>query len=425
MSERTHMVGFYKLHTVDEALEKIRNFIRPIDLETIEVPTENANGMIIATDFVAPFDIPNFNRSAVDGYAVIAEDTYSASPTNPIVLKVKGTIKAGDQPMQTKPITNGEAYEIYTGGFLPNGANAVVMAEFTHRNGDFINVYKPVAPWENVSRIGEDFAKGDIVVKKGTKLRAWHIGAIVSFNVATVKVFRRLRVSLISTGNEVRKVGSDIKYGEIVESSKPMLKVLLSEDGYEPIDLGIVPDDFEKISETIKSALKISDSVILTGGTSLGKTDLVPDVISSICKPGIIVHGIAMRPAKPTGIALCDDKPIFMLSGFPVAAIIAYMVFVRPTLKMLLNQPEEPIPKIKARLSRRIAAPVGFRSFMRVKVKKTKEGYIAEPLRLTGSGILSTLTKANGLLIIPENIEGYEEGDEVEIILTQPIYEKE
>ncbi|MEM3833500.1 MAG: molybdopterin molybdotransferase MoeA [Thermoprotei archaeon] len=425
MSERIHMIGFHKLLTVNEALEKIKNFIRPIDLESIEVPIENANGMIMATDFIAPFNIPSFNRSAVDGYAVIAEDTYSASPTNPIVLNVKGTIRAGDQPSQFKPIMSGEAYEIYTGGFLPNGANAVVMAEFTHRGGDYINVYKPVAPWENVSRIGEDFAKDDVVVKKGTKLRAWHIGAIASFNVTTVKVFRKLKVSLISTGNEVRKVGSEIKHGEIVESSKPMLKVLLNEDGYEPIDLGIVPDDFEKISEAIKNALKISDSVILTGGTSLGKTDLVPDVISSICKPGIIVHGIAMRPAKPTGIALCGNKPIFMLSGFPVAAIIAYMVFVRPVLKMLLNQPEEPMPKIRARLFRRIAAPVGFRSFMRVKVRKSKEGYIAEPLRLTGSGILSTLTKANGLLVIPENIEGYDEGDEVEIILTQPIYEEE
>lgn len=425
MSERTHMVGFHRLLTVDEALSKIRNFVHPIDLEVIDMPIENANGMIIATDFIAPFDIPSFNRSAVDGYAVMAEDTYSASPTNPIVLKVKGTIKAGDRPTQFAPITNGEAYEIYTGGFLPNGANAVVMAEFTHRHGDYIDVYKPVTPWENVSRIGEDFTKGDIVVKKGTKLRAWHIGAIASFNVSTVKVFRRLKVSLISTGNEVRKVGSKIELGEIVESSKPMLKVLLSEDGYEPIDLGIVPDDFEKISEAIKNALEISDSVILTGGTSLGKTDLVPDVINSICKPGVIVHGVAMRPAKPTGIAICNNKPVFMLSGFPVAAIIAYMVFVRPTLRMLLNQPEEFVPKIKAKLSRRVAAPVGFRSFMRVKVKKTKDGYIAEPLRLTGSGILSTLTKANGLLVIPENIEGYEEGDEVEIILTQPIYEEE
>ncbi len=425
MSQRAHMIGFHKLYSFDEALSKIKNTLRPIELDIIEVPIENANGMIIATDITAPFDLPPFNRSAVDGYAVIAEDTYSASPTNPIVLNIKGVIKAGDDPKNFEPIKTGEAYEIYTGGFLPQGANAVIMAEFTHKDNNHVNVYKPVAPWENVSRAGEDFIKGDIVVKKGTKLKAWHIGAIASFNIRSVKVYRRLRVSLISTGNEVREIGADLKPGEIVESSKPMLKALLNEDGHEPIDLGIVPDDFEKISETIRKALKLSDCVIITGGTSLGKTDLVPDVINSICKPGIIVHGIAMRPAKPTGIALCENKPIFMLSGFPVAAIIAYMVIIRPTLRILLNLPEEPLPKIKAKLSRRIATPVGFRSFMRVIVKKTKEGYIAEPLRLTGSGILSTLTKANGLLVILENIEGFEEGEEVEIILTQPIIEEE
>jgi len=425
MSTRVHMVGFHKLYTIDEALNKIRSMLHPISLDIIDVPIENANGMIIATDIIAPFDIPQFHRSAVDGYALIAEDTYSASPTNPITLKIKGTIRAGDDPKHFEPVRNGEAYEIYTGGFIPQGANAVVMTEFTHISNGYVNVYKPVAPWENISKAGEDFTKGDIVVKKGTKLKAWHIGAIASFNIKSIKVYRRLRVSLISTGNEVREVGSDIKPGEIVASSKPMLKTLLNEDGYESIDLGIVPDDFEKISEAIKKALNFSDCVIITGGTSLGRTDLVPDVINSICEPGIIVHGIAMRPAKPTGIALCNDKLIFMLSGFPVAAIIAYMVIVRPVLRMLLNLPEEPLPKIKAKISRRIATPVGFKSFVRVIVKRTKEGYIAEPLRLTGSGILSTLTKANGLLVVPENIEGFEEGEEVEIILTQPIIEED
>jgi len=415
------MSGFPSLINADKALNIILGYASKIKIDSVKIDIENALGRILAEDIYANIDLPPFDRSTVDGYAVIAEDTFGSSPINPTILKIIDEIECGVDPNSIKPLNSGECSVIFTGAPLPPNANAVIMAENTKRKNNLVEVYKQVQPFSNVSRKGEDFKKGEIVVKKGARIKAWHIGAIASFNIKEIFVYRKIKVALISTGDELKEVGSIIKPGEIINTTKPLLKTLLKEKECEIIDLGSVPDDMEKIKEKIMIGLNSSDILIITGGSSLGKKDIVPEAINEVAKPGLIFHGVAIRPGKTMGFGVDRNKLIFMISGLPVAAMVCFITFIDPAIDKILNCLPEPKPIIKARLNRRVVNPIGFRSFMRVFVKKINNNYIAEPLRLTGSGVLSTLTKANGILIIPENIEGYEENEEVEILLTQSL----
>jgi len=295
------------------------------------------------------------------------------------------------------------------------------MVEHTNKLGDSIEVLYPVSPYQNVSKRGEDYKKGELVIKKGTMIRPWHIAALAALNIPKVKVLRKPRFAVLSTGSELVEVGSELKEGNVVNSSKPMLKGLLKELGCEVLDLGTIPDDLEKIKESIKEGLRAADAVIITGGTSVGELDLVPEAINSLGKPGLVVHGIMMRPAKPTGFGVIDNKPVFILSGLPVAALVGFQNFIKPSIQMMLGLPEEPKITVRGKLTRRVANPHGIRSFVRVRVTRKDDTYYIEPLMLTGSGLISTLTKANGMLIIPEDVEGYDEGEEVEVELFQPI----
>ncbi len=418
---RKRMEGFPTLVSFKESRLKLAEVIKYRILETIDVALEDALNMVCAEDVLAPIDLPEFDRSAVDGYAVVAEDTFGSSPNNPVELKLIGRAHAGMNPSDIPRVNRGEAVEIYTGAYLPEGANAVVMVEHVNKSDGSIEVLYPVSPYQNVSKKGEDYKKGDLVIKKGTRIRPWHIGALAALNIPKVKVLRKPRLAILSTGSELVEVGSELKLGNVVNSSKPMLKSLLKEIGCEVLDLGTVPDDLEIIKESIKKGLSMADGVIITGGTSVGELDLVPEAINSLGKPGLVVHGIMMRPAKPTGFGIIDNKPVFILSGLPVAALVGFHNFIKPAVYMMLGLPEEPKITIRGRLTRRVANPHGVRSFVRVRVIRNGDSYYVEPFMLTGSGLISTLTKANGMLVIPEELEGYDEGEEVEVELFQPI----
>jgi len=420
MIGRRKMSGFTKLMGVDEALEVIKGNLS-VGVDFDEVKLEDALGMVAGEDIRAPSDVPPFDRSAVEGYAVMASDTFSATPTNPVELELVGRSEAGSRPRCLPTITNGKCVEIYTGGPLPPGADAVVMVEHAKMVDDVAMVLRPIAPWQNVSRRGEDFTTGDVIVKKGTRLRPWHIGALASVNVVRATVQRRLRIAVLSTGSELKEPGEKVEAGEILNSAKPMLKALIRESGCIPIDLGTVPDELDRIRIEIAHGLEVADLVITTGGTSLGERDLVPEAIDELGEPGILVHGISMRPAKPTGVGFIGGKPVFMLSGYPVAALMGFEVFVYPAIEYIQATPPELKPVIRAKLARRVATSVGIRSYIRVRLHRDKDAYIAEPLRLTGSGILSSMTKANGILVVNEHLEGYDEGDEVEVTVIQPI----
>ncbi|MFQ5761971.1 MAG: gephyrin-like molybdotransferase Glp [Candidatus Bathyarchaeia archaeon] len=423
MIGRRKMEGFPSLMTADEALRVLKEHLRPRVLEAESVELTAALGRTVTADVVAPFNVPPFDRSAVEGYAVIASDTTSASVTNPVELSICGRSEAGSTPNSLPPVKRGEAVVILTGGPMPPGADAVVMVEHTKQMEERVFIHRPVGPFQNVSRRGEDFAEGETVLRRGTRIRPWHIGAVASLNLVRFAVQRKLRVALISTGSEVKEPGSEIKPGEIINSSKPMLTALLVDYGCEPLNLGTIPDDAASIRQAIERALDQADIVITTGGTSLGEKDLVPEILNGLGKPGVVVHGVAIRPAKPTGFAIINEKPVFMLSGYPVAALLGYQLFVEPAIDTMRGSHRAPEAKVRARLTRKVATPVGVRSFVRVRLTRKEREYYAEPLRLTGSGILSSMTKANGILVVPERTEGYDEGAEVEVTVIQPLEE--
>jgi len=413
---RERMRGFRELRSASEALEELRRRITWRIQEVEEVDLSSALGRVCGEDVSAPIDSPPYDRSAVDGYAVVAEDTFGATPTNPIELKIVGEVKAGAPPVGLPEVTRGLAVEIFTGAPIPPGANAVVPVEGARGRGDVVEVFSQVHPYENISRRGEDFRAGELVLRRGSIIKAWHIGAIASLGISRVKVLRRPRVALISTGSELADRYDAMGSGKIFDSTRPMLKALLTQYGAEAVDLGIAEDDLMEISSRIGRGLRVADAVIVTGGTSVGETDLVPDAVAENAE--IVVHGLRIRPAKPTGLAVSGGKPVFMLSGFPVAALIGFQLLVIPALEQMMGCRFDPRPRVRGVLTRRVASPPGIRSFVRVRVFEDELGRVfIEPLRTTGSGVLSTLTRGNGLLVIPEDVEGFDEGEVVEVEL--------
>lgn len=411
------MKGFAELTRIDDALRK---FFSEVDVERLpseDVSTLDCLGRVLAEDVLAPLDVPNFNRAAVDGYAVRAEDTFGASPTSPLVFDVIASSEIG---VSSKVSVNSQqAVRIATGAPLPEGADSVVMVEHAEKiSEDKIEVYRSVSPGENVSARGEDVKKGEKILSEGLILQPQDLGILAALGMGRVKVVRRPVVAVFSTGNELIELGDGVEIGKVFDSNRPAIMAMVKSLGGEPLDLGIVRDDLETIKAKLVEGLT-ADMIAVSGATSVGEKDLLPEAVNSLGKPGVIVHGISMRPGRPTALAAVDGKPIILLPGFPVAAMIAFDVFVKPVILEMLGISPEQVGRqtIRARLSRRIPSSLGNMTFVRVSVKKVEGKYVAEPLRTSGSGVISSIVKANGLVIIPENKEGLEEGEEVEIVM--------
>jgi molybdopterin molybdotransferase len=269
-----------------------------------------------------------------------------------------------------------------------------------------------VTRWEDVSKKGEDIRKGQVAVKAGTRLKPQQLGLIAAFGIVEVKVFRRPRIAILATGNELAELGSKLQREQVFNTNRTVLCALCSELGAQTLDLGIARDDVNEISEKLRLGLKKADGVISSGGTSVGGLDLVPETVNKTGKPGVIVHGVAMRPGMPTALAVVKDKPIIVLPGNPVAAMLSFEVFGRPLLsKMLGLKQAEPRPMLRATMTRRIATALGRKNFVRVRVFQKDDDFFAEPISARGSGLISTMTRANGYAVVPENVEGLEEGD--------------
>jgi molybdopterin molybdotransferase len=405
------------LTRVDEATRLFHESTKLTRPETEALPLQDSLGRVLGTDIIASHDIPDLDQSAVDGYAVRAKDTFSASQTNPILLRVKPP----NQEFEPA-ITGGEAMYVHTGSPIPKGSDAVIMIEFTKEiESETIEVYKAVSPSEDVSWRGEDVRGGEVILKEGTRLQPQDLGMLASLGNSSVEVFRRPVVGILSTGGELVSLGSKRERGQVIEINSIILSGMVRECGGEPSPLGVVKDDFEAIRARIKDGLKKSDVLLVTGGTSVGQVDHSVRAIDSLGKPGIVAHGIAMRPGRPTALASIEGKPVLNLSGYPVAAMIGFRVFGKPLLEKLLRTKDEPEPIVRARVTRRVASAVGMRNFVRVHVSKEGAGYVAEPVRTTGSGIVSSMIRANGLLVIPEELEGVDQNAQADIVLFRPI----
>jgi molybdopterin molybdotransferase len=411
--------GFKEATRIEEARRIFYEALPPASLPSETIPVQSSLNRILAEDVGADASVPAFEKSAMDGYAVVAEDTFGSSQTNPCLLKLVGESKIGELP--TRVLRKGETTAIATGAPVPQGANAVVMVENTKRldTGD-VEIYAAVAPGENISHIGEDVKQGSVVLRRGRKMKPPDLGLLVALGRETVNVMRRPKVGILSTGNELLDSGP-AKSGKIADVNRPVLMAMVEECGGVPLDLGIARDDPEEISKKLKRGLTSADLILVTAGTSVGKGDLVPDVLNALGKPGMLVHGIAMRPSLPTGLAVVNGRPVVSLPGLPVSAMIAFSTFVQPLILRMLGAEEDPQPKIRARATKRIVGVPGFRTFIRVLVREKEGKLFVDPLRAPGSGILTTLTQANGMVVVPENVEGYDEGTEVEVQLFRPV----
>jgi molybdopterin molybdotransferase len=398
--------GFQKLTRVDEALETWLRALQ-LDVRTVSVPLHEGLNRVLAEDATAQMDLPRFDRSAVDGYALKSEDTTGATQFKSVTLTTTDSAEVGAK----------QARQVWTGNPIPRGADAVVMIENTSKRGDAqLEVSVPLAPGANVSRKGEDIQKGEVAAKAGTRLNPYHLGLMTALGNTSVKVAEKPRIAIIATGNELAEAGSTPAANQVFESNRIMLLAMCRELGAEPVDLGLAKDDLEEIAEKIKKGLRECDAVLTTGGTSVGGLDLVPDAVNTTGKPGVIVHGIAMRPAMPTALAAIDGKPVMILSGNPVAAVFGFEAFARPLICRMLGMPrEEPRPTVKAAMTRQVATALGRRTFVRVLVTQKNSGFMAEPVSTRGSGAISTMTRSNGYVVVPENREGVAEGELIEV----------
>ncbi len=406
--------GFKKLTRVDDALALFLEELKPTRLGIDHIPINEAWQRVAAENVTAPSDLPLFERSAMDGYALIASDTFGASEFKPALFKLT----------DEDSVDKGEARQIWTGGMIPKGADAVVMLEHTSKTESGIRVIAAVTPGENISKRGEDVRKSEIVVKAGTRLLPQHLGLLAGLGITHINVVKKPKAALLSTGNELVELGQKPRLGQVVDVNGTILSASCKQIGAETINLGITRDDLEKIKDRIANGVGQADVVITTGGTSVGHADLVPTAVNSLGKPGVIVHGIAMRPAMPTALAMVRGKPVFILSGYPVAAMFGFEVFVRPVILRLLGIRDEHRPMLKAKLTRRVASALGRRVYLRVRVFKERGEFFAEPIRTKGSGVLSTMTKANGYVVIPEDRNGLEDNEAVIVYLFDKIGDK-
>jgi molybdopterin molybdotransferase len=396
--------GFQKLTSTDTALQKWFDALQFEKPKQSAVALGEALGRVLAEDVVAKEDLPRFDKSAVDGYALRSEDSVGASQFKPAIFQL-----TEDSEVQVK-----QAKQVWTGNPIPKGANAVVMLENTKRHNGELEVWSQLAPGDNISKKGEDVTNGQTVAKAGTRLNPYHIGLAAALGYSELKVYSKPKIAILATGNEIVEVGTKPLENKIFDSNKVMLSAMCHELGAETLDFGIAKDNLDEISSKIKEALQGADAVITTGGTSVGGLDLVPDAVNKIGKPGVIAHGMALRPAMPTGVAVLEGKPVMILSGNPVAAVIGFEVFGRPAVcRMLgLNRTEQR-PTVKAVMARKVSSALGRKTFVRVLVKLKKGEFVAESVSAKGSGAISTMTQSNGYVIVPENREGVTEGETV------------
>lgn len=381
------------------------------------LPTAAAQGRVLSNAITAPIPLPPFKRSTVDGFAVLAKDTFGASGTLPVYLKLLGEIEMGSsRPPPSLETT--QTIAIHTGGMLPDEADAVVMIEDTQRIAEReIEVLKAVAPGENVLQKGEDVQQGNVVIHSGAVLRAQEIGGLMALGIVEVEVAKKPRVGILSTGNEVVHPKVDPQLGQIRDVNSYTLSCLIEKAGGEPHRWGIVPDNFDALLERAEHAHQEDEMVIITAGSSVSVHDLTSNVIEKLGEPGVLVHGVAIKPGKPTILAVADGVPIIGLPGNPVSALLIAKLFASPLIKHLLGvEDATPEAQVVAKLSINLNSQAGREDYVPVQLVREDDHWIAEPV-FGRSNLIFTLVRAGGLIRIPPQVTGLPAGSEVAVEL--------
>ena len=410
------MTEFFHVITADQFIEQLADFPR-IGGETVSL--DDAAGRILYSDITAREDLPEGARSTVDGYAVRAEDTFGASESIPALLELAQPVLMGVIP--DFKLLPGQTAPILTGGFLPEGSDAVVMVEYSNASGPgAVEISHPVTLRTNVVDKGEDARAGEPQLLAGKKLRPQEIGFLAALGYADVEVRRRPKVAIISSGDEVIPVEKKPLPGQIRDANGHSVAALVHAAGGIPIKFDIVPDDAKILDATLRDALTAADVVTLSGGSSVGARDLMASCVSAIEGAEILAHGVTIKPGKPTLLGRQGDKAIFGLPGHPVSALVIAQIYLAPFLDYLCGLPLKKGPaghEIQATLSASLHSEIGLEEYVRVCVKKDENGTCTAYPVLGKSGMLSTLTRADGIVRVPMNTEGLSRGETVTVIL--------
>ena len=411
------MSGLTKLVPVDQALRSFLAAIPDPDPGSTElIRTEDALGRALAGPVIAPHPLPPFDRTTVDGYAVRAADTLGASSTHPANFSLAGEVLMGTAPQLG--VDHGQAALVHTGGMIPLGADAVVMIEDTQAvNGSDIVVLKAVASGQNVIREGEDVAAGQVVIPAGVRLRPQEIGGLMALGIVQVQVRLRPRVALLSTGDEVVNPATQPAPGQIRDVNSYSLGTLVEQAGGRPIRYGIIRDSAAELEAVSRRAQAESDLIAIAAGSSVSVRDLTAGVIRTLGPPGILVHGVSMRPGKPTILAICNHVPVIGLPGNPVSALVVAGLFLLPALRKLLGLRGPEWPSVRqARLTSKVTSAIGREDYLPVRLEVSPQGLLAAPVH-GGSNMIFTLVRADGLIRIPPEQVGLEQDSLVEVRL--------
>ncbi len=410
------MDDFFQLISTEAFRELFAPF-QPLGSETL--PLIRGLGRVLGEDIPAPADLPPFSRSTMDGFAVRARDTFGCSESEPALLTVIGEIPMGEAGTQLL-LEDGQACRIWTGGALPGQADSVVMVEYTRElDSNTIEVFRPVAPGENIIRAGEDFAAASPVLSRGQRLRPQDLGVLAGLGIQTIKVVRQPRVAIISTGDELVPPGEPLPAGKIYDINTTTLAALIAEAGGKAISCGIVPDDLDTLLAACNQAMEQSDMVLLSGGSSVGRRDFTLQVFQAVHNAEILAHGVAIRPGKPTILARRGNIPLLGLPGHAASAMVVFYLFVRPLIRLLTSgQADLGMTVIQAVTAQPIPSAIGREEYVRVRLawNQTDEMPTATPV-YGRSGLLRPLVTGDGMLIIGRDSEGYDQGAPASVLL--------
>ncbi len=411
---------FRKLLSVEDALKKLEENYVAVPLGSEEIAVDRSFGRVLSEDVVSMVDVPSFDRATVDGFAVIAEDTFSAQEDKPVMLRIVGKVEAGEK--SDVEVGRGEAVEIGTGAPVPKGADAIVMVEETDQKDDVVSIFKAVAPGENVMGAGTDIMAGEVVLRFGEEITSRDVGLLAALGKSRVNVYRKPRVAIISTGNELVAAGQKLDYGKIYDINSMTLAGAVIESGCEPVSLGICSDNPDEMKAKIQQALSISDVILTSGSTSAGAGDILYRILGDFSGPGIIVHGLSVKPGKPLIIAVVEGKPLFGLPGYPTSALMMFNVMVKPIISRMRGRAVESATWLEGTVASRIFSAKGRREFLPVHIIRDEVGRNLVYPVLSGSGAITSLALADGFIDIPQNQEFIEEGETVRVELFSPSF---
>ena len=407
-------MDLFKVVTIEKIRDIIdENFQFEVEEETIAI--EEALNRITSREIFSQDSLPHFNRSTVDGYAVNSRDTYGASETIPSIMNLNGEILMGMEAVDSLSFP-GDCTYVSTGAMIPNGADGIVMIEYTDLlDENTVLVKKPVAPLENIVQIGDDVFQGELIISKGKKLNSYDLGLLSGVGIKEVSVYKKPIVGVISTGDEIVSHEKQPRKGEIRDVNSILLSSMAKENFCDVINYGVVSDEFNLLKNKVENAIEQCDLILISGGTSVGKKDQTIKVINSIDNSKFLVHGVAIKPGKPTIIAKVNEKIVFGLPGHPLAAAVVFNRIVKDYINKGINYNETKYP-LNGEFKINYHKAKGREEFLLVNINNVNGKFEIEPI-FTKSGIISSIGKADGYVIIEMNKEGLKEGEIVEVYM--------